>query len=178
MNIYQPKRILIPADFSDYTPGVLRAAAEIARRWGAEMHVLHIAKESDHVPHAMGVYDGPRGGYAMGIADRSKLLEDARLHLQSRLEQLLQQAGAAGPKAHAEVMWGEPEEEILRTAEHGGHDLIIMATHGRRGLSRMFLGSVTEDVIRRAPCPVLVMRDKVAQEAGEAVLAGDGRAAK
>jgi nucleotide-binding universal stress UspA family protein len=59
------------------------------------------------------------------------------------------------------VLFGEPTREILRLAELDGFDLIVMGTHGRMGLNRFLLGSVAEQVIRRAPCPVFVIREKV-----------------
>ncbi|MEK6711972.1 MAG: universal stress protein [Nitrospinota bacterium] len=165
MKIYDPKKILIPVDFSEFTLGVLRAAVEIAEKWDAEALVLHVGKESDHAPSVPGGYTSYEGytGRAAAFPGRSRLLEDARLQLESQLRGIMRQA-AAGPKVRSEVVWGEPLKEILRTAGAGDYDLIIMATHGRQGLSRFLLGSVTEQVIRRAPCPVLAVRAKVAEE--------------
>ena len=166
MNIYAPKKILVPVDFSDFTLGVLRAAVEVAEKWGAEVLVLHAAKESEHAPAVPGgypAYEGYTSHAAVALPARGQVLEEARLQLMSRIEGMMQQAGA-GAKVRAEVVWGEPLKEILGTAENGDYDLIVMATHGREGLSRFFLGSVTEQVIRRAPCPVLAVRAKVAQE--------------
>lgn len=57
---------------------------------------------------------------------------------------------------------GDPALEICEVARQAGHDLIVMGTHGRTGLTRLFLGSVAERVIREAPCPVLVVRPKSA----------------
>ncbi|MBI2179056.1 MAG: universal stress protein [Candidatus Tectomicrobia bacterium] len=166
MKIYDPKKILVPVDFSEFSKGVLRAAVEIAEKWDAEALVLHAAKESDYapaMPGGMAAYEGYAGRAATVFPGRSKLLEDARAQLESRLEGMMRQA-AAGPKVRAEVAWGDPLKEILRAAEAEDCDLIVMATHGRQGLSRFLLGSITEQVIRRAPCPVLAVRAKVAEE--------------
>ncbi len=76
----------------------------------------------------------------------------------------------SNPKVSINLMWGSPVRDIIQIAESGRFDLIVMATHGRMMLSRFFLGSVTENVIRRAPCPVLAIRAKVA----ETILASAG----
>ena len=57
-----------------------------------------------------------------------------------------------------EIVWGNPTNEILRYAEKGDYDLIVMATHGRTGINRLLLGSVAEQVIRHSVCPVFVVR--------------------
>jgi len=166
MKIYDPKKILVPVDFSEFTLGVLRAAVEIAEKWDAEALVLHAAKESEHAPAVPGgyaAYEGYTARASSAFPARSQLLEDARVQLESRLQGMMRQAGA-GPKVRAEAVWGDPLKEILRAAGEGDYDLIIMATHGRQGLSRFLLGSITEQVIRRAPCPVLAVRAKVAEE--------------
>ncbi len=165
MKIYDPKKILVPVDFSEFSMGVLQAAVEIGEKWDADVLVLHVGKESDYVsatPAAFAAEGTYTSRYAPSFPDRSKLLEDARMQLESQLREMTQRA-SAGPKVRPEVAWGDPRREILRTAEAGNYDLIIMATHGRRGLSRFLLGSVTEQVIRRAPCPVLAVRAKVAE---------------
>lgn len=72
------------------------------------------------------------------------------------LDALRDQCRKAGVECIEEVVQGIPEEEIVKFAHED--DLIVMATHGRKGLSRLLLGSITENVVRHAPCPVLVVR--------------------
>ncbi|MBI3129536.1 MAG: universal stress protein [Candidatus Tectomicrobia bacterium] len=93
-------------------------------------------------------------------AEPARAREDARLQIVARLEEIMRR-GEAGPEAQAEVVWGDPAEEIVRAAEGGDYGLIIMATRGRRGLSRVLRGSVTEEVIRRAPCAVMAIREEI-----------------
>jgi nucleotide-binding universal stress UspA family protein len=72
-----------------------------------------------------------------------------------------------GPlKVETLVQRGDPVTEILRMAEDGASDLIVMGTHGRSGIKRALLGSVAENVVHRAPCPVLVVHSDDAQPAG------------
>jgi len=165
MRIYDPKKILVPVDFSEHTMGVLQAAIEIAERWDAQTTVFHVARETDFllpaVPHgAAAPFDDPTTPF-VHFPDRKKILDDARLQLEARIEDLVEKANG-GSKVEAKVVWDETLRGILRAAEKDDYDLIIMATHGRSGLSRFLLGSITEQVIRRAPCPVLAVRAKMA----------------
>ena len=162
MTIYDPRKILVPVDLSELSMGGLRAAKEIAELRDAELKVLHVAQESDYMPSFRG------GGYPTEFTRRmaiptNKMLEEAQVELESRLISMLKQV-SAGPKVASILLWGEPIEEILRVAGSEDFDLIVMATHGRTGLNRLLIGSVAEQVIRRAPCPVLVIRDKVIGE--------------
>ncbi|MFC1491055.1 universal stress protein [Nitrospinota bacterium] len=156
MEIYDPKKILVPVDFSGLSKGVLRTGVEIGEIRDLEVTALHVAKEPT-----------PRiqyGVYGEGLAPTfpaSKFREDTRMKLESRLELMVKEV-SAGPKVKPVVLWGEPTQEILRHAESGDFDLIVLGTHGHKGLSRFLLGSVAERVIRRAPCPVFVFREKVA----------------
>jgi nucleotide-binding universal stress UspA family protein len=156
MKVYDPKKILVPVDFSDLSAGVIQAGVDIAQLRGAEVTVLHVAKENDYLSH----YGGEFPGASISV---SKLRDDAWMSLDSRLKDLVKQV-AGGREVKADLMWGSPVRDIVHIAESGSFDLIVMATHGRRMLSRFFLGSVTEEVIRRAPCPVLAIRAKVAEE--------------
>ncbi len=93
-------------------------------------------------------------------------MEDARTKTENRLEDMARKVPAR-VKVKTTALWGKPAKEIVQEAESGKFDLIVMATHGREGMSRFFIGSVTEEVIRRASCPVFVIRAKVAEERAE-----------
>ena len=164
MNMYNPKKILVPVDFSEISEGVVRASAEIAKKWDSEILILHVAQETDHLPTIPAPSHRELGEkHGLVLPSRSQLLENAQLELEGRLE-VMARTAADGLKVRTVVVWGSPVEQIVRTAGAGDCDLIVMATHGRGGLSRFLLGSVTEQVIRRAPCPVLAIRAKVARE--------------
>ncbi len=156
MKIYDPRKILVPVDFSELSPGVIQAGVDIARDRGASVTVLHVARESDYLAH----YGGEFHSANISV---SKLRDDAWATLEARLKDLVRGV-SAGTNIEVSLLWGSPVRDILGVAERGGYDLIVMATHGRRMLSRFFLGSVTEEVIRRAPCPVLAVRARIAEK--------------
>jgi nucleotide-binding universal stress UspA family protein len=164
MRRFEPKKILVPIDFSEVSADVLQAGVEIGERWGAEVMALHVAREGDYIPSS--AYDSAFPPLPYGEARASlltKFREDARSRLEHQIETMLRKAGG-GRKNHSLILWGEPARDIVQMAENGGFDLIVMATHGRRGLNRMFLGSVTEEVLRHAPCPVFAIRIKGPEE--------------
>jgi nucleotide-binding universal stress UspA family protein len=156
MKIYDPKKILVPVDFSELSPEVIQAAVEIGEIRNAEVEVLHVGKEPKY-PSYYG------DGYAPGTILPDKILEDARTRLEHQLEDMVRKVSTRA-KVKTLILWGDPVKAIVQVAESGDFDLIVMATHGRKAVSRFFIGSVTEEVIRRAPCPVFVIRAKVGEE--------------
>ena len=158
MTVYQPKRILVPIDFSEVSAEVLEMGVQIAEKWDADIVALHVARESDYIPSS--AYDStfPPLAYSEHRANQlTKFREDARSRLEGQVEAMLRLAGG-GKRSHSLILWGDPATDIVQMATNGSFDLIVMATHGRRGLNRMFLGSVTEHVLRHAPCPVFAIR--------------------
>jgi nucleotide-binding universal stress UspA family protein len=91
------------------------------------------------------------------VADMTKILREEADRVMGEVRQ---RAEAAGIKLQTMVREGRPAEELCTVAK--ADDLIVVATHGRRGLGRILLGSVAENVVRHAPCPVLVVRDPAA----------------
>ena len=138
------KKILAPVDFDSSSLKALELAANVAKQNGATVFILHI------VPVDMNVSGMPQ--YVDLIKrqeslDREKLTAIATQHL-------------------AEVKWeildemGEPADVIADVATKLPADLIVMVTHGRRGLARLVEGSIAEKVLRNAPCPVLAVRQE------------------
>ena len=156
MKIYDPKKILVPVDFSELSPAIIQAAVEIAELRNAEVDLLHVANK----PYYPSYYDG--GFPGRGI-NPNKFREDALTRLESQLEVMARKIPTRA-KVKTTALWGDPIKEIVQVAESGNFDLIVMATHGRKGMNRFFVGSVTEEVIRRTPCPVLAIRAKVVEE--------------
>ena len=142
-----PKRILVPTDLSEGAAQALDYACELARTLDAEVHLLNVVG----VP-SLGVPE-------LGVALAATMIDQLVVENQTALDDLVQTRCTArtGP---AMVRSGDPREVITRTAEEIGADLIVMGTHGRRGISRALLGSVAETVVRSAPCAVLTVRLK------------------
>jgi nucleotide-binding universal stress UspA family protein len=132
--------ILHPTDFSEAAEYAFHLACSLAREHGGRVLVLHVA-----IPPVVG-YGGvmtapPEGDWKA---------------LQGRLQQI-QSPEPRVPVEHR-LIEGNPVAEILRVAQETKCDLIAMGTQGRSGLARLLMGSVVEQVVRRAPCPVLTVR--------------------
>ncbi len=163
MKIYEPKKILVPVDFSELSQSVIQAAMEIGEVRNAEVEVLHVAKEPK-IPAYYGDGYTPYGdSYTTSTGFPNNLREDTRTRIENRLESMARKISPR-TKVKTTLLWGDPAKAIVQVAKSGNFDLIVMATHGREGMNRLFIGSVTEEVIRRAPCPVFAIRAKVMEE--------------
>jgi universal stress protein A len=119
------KKICCPVDLSNESRAALRVAADLCRRFGAALTLLHV-----------------RDGSA---AD-------------DELSAFKREAEAAGaPRVAAEEAGGDPKEAIAAFADGGGYDLVVMGTHGRTGREHALVGSVAENTVRKAHCPVMVV---------------------
>ena len=135
-------RILVPTDFSAPSEAALAYGREIADRFDATLHLIHIA-ENPFLRAA--------------VVDRRSLEEAPTRWLEDRLTDADRRHGAVAIVEQGD----EPASEILQYAKSANIDLIVMGTHGRTGLARVVLGSVAEAVVRAAPCPVLTVHSGV-----------------
>jgi universal stress protein A len=152
--------ILFPTDFSHENDQALRLASTLAAESGATLHIVHVDELRD-VTAAMG-----EAGYVMAST------WDDRQEVRDQLERVLPTAATVSYQHH--YLRGSPVIEILALAESEKIDLIVMASHGRTGLSRLLMGSIAEGVMRRAQCPVLIVK----QPAGETAAAGSSAASE
>lgn len=144
------KRILHPSDFSSASAPAFKRAVEMARAERAELVIVHVL--SPVVP-VMG------DGYISARA-YDDLVKSIRAAAQKRLDALRARAAKAGVRASTMLLEGSAHEQIRRAARSKRARLIVMGTHGRGALGRLFLGSVAERVIGTAPCPVLTVRGR------------------
>jgi nucleotide-binding universal stress UspA family protein len=141
-------RILVPTDFSKSSSNALVYGAEFARRFGAEVHLLHVVQDlALFIPEAV-----------MLAPPMMPPIEQFVSAARAALERAVRELNMADVNIVPEVAEGTPFEEIVRFARDKDIDLIVMGTHGHTGLAHLFLGSVAEKVVRRAPCPVLTVR--------------------
>jgi nucleotide-binding universal stress UspA family protein len=135
--------ILHPTDFSERSALAFRLACALARDYGARLVVLHVTAP-------------PLVAYGEGVVIAPT---EAETHHDREREEL-RRLRPADPKVVAEhlLLEGDPVSAILGVAQDAHVDLIVMGTHGRTGLRRLLMGSVAEQVVRRAPCPVLTVR--------------------
>jgi uncharacterized protein (TIGR02284 family) len=139
--------ILVPTDFEPRSEYAFRLACAVARDHGARVTVLHV------VPPPMAAYVG-------GVMTPEPERNDERWAK-------LRQQYPSEPQVPVEHLLaeGDPATMILQVAAQNHCDLIVLATHGRTGLGRVLLGSVAEEVVRRAPCPVVTVKTPPEAEA-------------
>ncbi len=138
------RRLVIPIDFSASSLDALEYGVQFAKHLGASVTILHVLE-----PVAYGL------DFTLG---RSVERREQKEHVQSRLEVLRALCTSNGVNADSVVKAGLPADSIREYADREKPDLVIMGTHGRRGISRLLSGSVAEGMLRLACCPVLAVR--------------------
>ena len=137
------KEILVPIDFSDVSQAALEFAVVVAERFDAEMHVLHV--DDDPILNAPTTSDD----FRQESSDKSK----------QQLDQLLDQQVKQGLRMVLAARCStDTTQAILDYIEEFNVDLIVMGAKGRSALANMLMGSVAEDLMRKAPCPVITIR--------------------
>ena len=140
------RHILAPTDFSDYSKRALSDALDLAQTFGAKLTLLHVVEPAPY----LGEFTLPTMG--------EDLLGDLERQASAELARVLPEAPQAPIAVTRAVIVGSPARTIVATAEATHVDLLVLATHGRTGLSHLLIGSVAERVVRTAPCPVLTIR--------------------
>jgi nucleotide-binding universal stress UspA family protein len=141
------KRILVPIDFSDCAKKALRYAIPLAKEHEAAITLLYV------VPTI-----APTGDFV--AADYAALQAEMCANSDKELAKLAVDEVRGEVSADTIVHTGSPTLEIITMAKRLPADLIVISTHGRTGLKHVIMGSVAEAVVRRAPCPVLVVRER------------------
>jgi nucleotide-binding universal stress UspA family protein len=142
------RRLVVPTDFSETADRALGKAIEMARALPAKISLIHV-----HSPVV--VLPPP-----IDMVSLSTIFPKAQEKMEEALEVRAGRAREAGVECEIELLEGSPHVEIVSFAETVGAELIVLGTHGRGGLAHAVLGSVTERVIHRATCPVLVVPDR------------------
>jgi nucleotide-binding universal stress UspA family protein len=145
-------RILCPIDFSDFSLDALRHGLVLAQWYSAQLTLFHVYQ----VSHPLPVEGIPGTVPALAGADPDKLAEEVRRFCAPLL-------GSSGRGVQIVVRPGDAAKEIRKEAERLPSDLVILGTHGRSGFERLFLGSVTEKVLRSTGVPVLTIPPPVRQ---------------
>lgn len=154
MNI---QRILVAVDYSDCSRAALRFAVELANRFQAELDVVHVWDRPSYISDVVMTRAELLHGHSL-----TQMIEvNAELDLQRFLtscELPLDQA------VQGRLVSGDPASALLRELKQGQHDMVVVGTHGRSGLSRVLLGSVAEKLLRLATVPVVTVPDAAAKE--------------
>jgi len=139
-------RILFPVDLSESSAKIVPYVQTVAQKFGAQIHILFAARVFDHftsiyVPHpSINKFE-------------KELIEGA----EKRLYEFVDENFKEFPHTKTAVMAGDPSEEIINYIQEHKIDLVIMGTHGRKGMDKIIFGSVAERVVKTAPVPVMVV---------------------
>jgi nucleotide-binding universal stress UspA family protein len=139
------QHILVAHDFGEASHGALAYAIELAETLKARITIVH-------------AYDIPVYGFPEGLALTADTLGQIESVTRQALEGVVQHARRPGIPIEGVLRQGPAWSEIVAAAAETKADLVVIGTHGRRGLAHALLGSVAEKVVRAAPCPVLTVR--------------------
>jgi universal stress protein A len=149
------RSLLLPTDFSECANYALSYASEFAREAGASIICVHVIEPVVPTVGYSGVTE------PLPMADISEQLEDSATR---ELPKIAQHEACSGLAVEEVIAHGDAASEIVRVAKERAVDLIVISSHGRTGLGRMLFGSTAEQVVRHAPCPVLVVKPPPEEE--------------
>src|SRR2546426_3149764 len=142
------KRVLVPTDFSERSRAAVAYGVAFVEEFGGSLHMLQVVSDP------VGVGDDP---VALPLPERKAVEQEIEAQAWKELREMLSTEEHARLRTVLALEWGVPAIEILRYAKTHAIDMIAMATHGRSGVQRVLIGSVAENVVREAPCPVLTV---------------------
>ena len=138
------KKILFPIDFSDISPVIVPWVLTMTEKFASENHLLFVARSLEY-------YSGVYVSY-VSIADfEQQVVKGA----ETTMEEFVNKHFAEYDNCKSKIVIGDPAEEILNYAENENIDMIIIGTHGRKGIEKILFGSVARQVIKMSPVPVL-----------------------
>lgn len=140
------RKILFPCDFTENSAKILPYVLSVSEKYNSTIYLLHVAQDllkwgGFYIPHP-----------SLNLFQK-ELLQSAEKAMDRICEEQLQGC----PNFQRVIISGEPAAEILKTIESESVDLVIMGTHGRKGLENTIFGSVAENVVKKSPVPVLVI---------------------
>jgi len=148
--IQSVKKILAPIDFSEHSMEAMRGAMELAKDFGAEVHLMHvIAPHRTFIPLPL----------ATNAEESRELVREAAMieQAEEELARIKKNEFGDSNKVTTFAVVGHPVQKLVDYAKEQAIDLIVMSTRGRGGIEHMLIGSVTEILVRSAPCSVLVV---------------------
>ena len=144
------KKVLVPIDFSDYSKSSLRYAVNFAKKFNAEIFLIYVVEPVIYPPD-----------FSMGQIAIPSVNAEWDERAREELKNLAKTEIPEGVKVKTILKNGKPFLEIIDTALEENIDLIIIATHGHSGVEHILFGSTAEKVVRKAPCPVLTLREPI-----------------
>jgi len=141
------KKVLFPVDFSEGSDNALPYAVDMAKHYGAKLYLLHVIQD---LAKATGWY--------VPHVSLDELYRDIEKNAAKEMDRYGVEELRGYKDVERHILKGTPYEEILKFAVDNKADLIVIGTHGRKGLDKALFGSTAEKVVRDAPCPVLSVR--------------------
>ena len=145
----QIKKILCPTDFGEHSYKALEMAKDMALKYSAELTVMHVVSEV--------LPSSPEPFVSLTPEDIERFDLEVKASAEKKIDKIVEQVKQEGLEVNPVLARGTVAGEIVNFAEKNETDLLVIATHGRTGVSRFVFGSVAEKVIRISPCPVLVI---------------------
>lgn len=144
------KKVLVPIDFSDYSKSALRYAVNFAKSFNAEIILIYVVEPIIYPPD-----------FSMGQIAMPTINTDWDNRAKEELDKLAKNEITSNGNVKTIIKTGKPFAEIIETAKEEDIDLIIISTHGHSGVEYILFGSTAEKVVRKAPCPVLTLREPI-----------------
>lgn len=144
------KKVLVPIDFSDYSKSALKYAVNFAKSFNADIILIYVVEPIIYPPD-----------FSMGQIAMPSINTEWDDRAKDELQKLAKSEIADIANVKTVIKTGKPFVEIIETAKEENIDLIIIATHGHSGVEHILFGSTAEKVVRKAPCPVLTLREPI-----------------
>jgi len=144
------KKVLVPIDFSDYSKSALKYAVNFAKSFNAEIILVYVVEPVIYPPD-----------FSMGQIAMPSITTEWDDRAKDELQKLAKSEIKEIANVKTIIKTGKPFVEIIETAKEENIDLIIIATHGHSGVEHILFGSTAEKVVRKAPCPVLTLREPI-----------------
>jgi nucleotide-binding universal stress UspA family protein len=145
------RRIMVPLDGSKMAECVIPHVETVAKLSNAGVELVHVV-EPVELP--------TRGGIALSGDDLRQIEEHSRHEAQSYLKEIVSRLKSSGIKSHPKLLTGKAADSLVDYMQENNFDLVIMATHGRSGISRWFWGSVADKILYSSKIPVLLVRSQ------------------
>ena len=140
------KRILFPVDFTKNSAKILPYVLSVAGKYDAMIYLLHVVEDFSSW-----------GGFYIPHIPCDRFQAEALKGAEKTLDKVCEEQLQACSNFQKRILFGDPAQEILKTIASEEIDLVIMGTHGRKGLEHVFFGSVAENVVKKSPAPVLTI---------------------
>ncbi len=144
------KKVLVPIDFSDYSKSALKYAVNFAKSFNADIILIYVVEPIIYPPD-----------FSMGQIAMPSINTEWDDRAKDELQKLAKSEINEIANVKTIIKTGKPFVEIIETAKEENIDLIIIATHGHSGVEHILFGSTAEKVVRKAPCPVLTLREPI-----------------